>query len=160
MNFIELKEDEREYCYVCACSYLYYSYCRHLFWLDDVGDVGGSGSDNWSVHRRSFEAVLNKVGRPVAERLLEGMKAHRYYFQVSGFVIGGGGSLQARLPNGKGGMCDYGGKFTEAPTEEDEAAMSAGVQWLLSLWSNAVYDCPENETTPDADKATAEWIEK
>ena len=155
--------DEFEYCNFCDIHHHNEDICRHLFWSSQGGDWGGCGSDrsSWDWHKESFHKVLDRVGVEPAKRLLEALRNHRYWHQFNGTIFGYD-SLTAEWGTAEWGHEDFGHLLMERLTDQEEEAMSIGVQWLVSLWAGT---SPNGDDlglpkTPEADEFTALWIQE
>lgn len=163
-DFSELFENASEgeviYCSVCE-EWMpeEEGYGHRHFWYDDdsctwVGPGGELDDVIKAEIKQSFFVVLDKtrIARPLAFALArDEMGFDRFHFEGTTF---GYHSVWCSLPDPDlPGVQyqSYGERFTAGLTNEQEAAMSAGVQWLLAL---------DGTDTADANELTAEWIKQ
>lgn len=141
--------DRWEWCNVCKEYQLidWNEPCRHLFWSDEICGWMGCGvyERNWPGHKESLFAVLDKIGNDAASAIVHALRKHDFNLQFHGTIFGPTG-IWLYLDQ------DYGYRFTENLTPDEEERMSLGVGWLNSLE-------PGGATTK-ADEQTVAWIQE
>jgi hypothetical protein len=139
--------DESEYgfvwCSICGENFPDESecYCGHIFW--DEGGLYGCGSNevNEDDHKESFFCVLDKTG--ISGPLRRAMINSDYYIWYP--------HIAAQTINVRLDGVNYGKRFTDGLTEQQEEEMTCGVGWLQSL---------EPGKTRGFELLTVKWIDE
>lgn len=139
--------------------------CRHLTWVDDVGEYRGCGTDrsSWESHKPSFFELLEMLGVDVAFALLRSLQAHRYFTQFSGSKFGYERITIYLLDKDWVSLSNYGDRLSVIFKDETKAGrVKIGLAWVISLYSGNYWEnYKDNETrTQDADLITASWVEE